>query len=251
MNVKSRLVFVGMLAVFVASSVVAQEPAVPAPASKPAPEYKTAIKWKRFDYSCDGNQNLTVYLHDQTAKVRFKDSTYLMRQVPSADGGRYSDGKVVWWGVGNGGFLQEDSPDGDGKMIVKDCKLEKPLNGGTAAGNIAGSVTGTVTYLQRMALPPTAVIQVQLLDVSLADAPSKVIAEDKITLGDRQVPVPFELKFLPSAIDPKHSYSLSAKITVDGETRFMSDQSHPVLPGGNPNKVEIIVKQAPQSPSRP
>jgi uncharacterized lipoprotein YbaY/membrane-bound inhibitor of C-type lysozyme len=252
MNVKSSftLLLFGVVGVFVASTVGEQEPAPAAP-SKPAPQYKTAIKWKRFDYTCEAEQKLTVYLHDQTVKVRFKDSNYLMRQVPSADGGRYSDGKVVWWGVGNGGFLQEDSPDGDGKMIVKDCKLDKPLNGGTSPANSAGSVTGTVTYLQRMALPPTAMIQVQLLDVSRADAPSKVVAEDKITLGDRQVPVPFELKFDPAAIDPKQLYSVSAKILVDGQMRFMSDQAHPVLTRGNPSKVEIVVKQTnPQSPGQ-
>jgi uncharacterized lipoprotein YbaY/membrane-bound inhibitor of C-type lysozyme len=251
----STVLFLGFTLLVMVGPVLPQEPTAPAPSSKPAPEYKAAIKWKRFDYTCEGEQKLTVYLHDQTVKVRFKDSNYLMRQVPSADGGRYSDGRAVWWSVGNGGFLQEDNPDGEGKMIVKDCKLDKPLNGGAAASNaggVAGSVTGTVTYLQRMALPPTAVIQVQLLDVSLADAPSKVIAEDKITLGDRQVPVPFEFKFDPSAIDPKHSYSVRAKILVDGELRFISDQSHPVLTRGNPSKVEIVVKQTnPQSPGQP
>jgi uncharacterized lipoprotein YbaY/membrane-bound inhibitor of C-type lysozyme len=260
MNSKStfRLLFFGMVGIFVVGSVGAQEPATTAPSSTPAPQYKTAIKWKRFDYTCEAEQKLAVYRHDQTVKVRFKDSTYLMRQVPSADGGRYSDGKVVWWGVGNGGFLQEDSPDGDGKMIVKDCKLDKPLNGGTAAGNVAGSavgsVTGTVTYLQRMALPPEAIIEVQLLDDTPTGGPSKVskiIVEEKITLGDRQVPVPFELKFDPAAIDLKHSYSVGAKILVDGEMRFVSDQEHPVLTRGNPSRVEIVVKQTnPQNPGQ-
>jgi uncharacterized lipoprotein YbaY/membrane-bound inhibitor of C-type lysozyme len=251
MRIKSTLSFLCLFVVSgaVAGALLGQEPAAPAASSKQAPAYKTAIKWKRFDYTCEGGQKLVVFLHDQTVKVRYKDSNYLMRQVPSADGGRYSDGKVVWWGVGNGGFLQEDSPDGNGTMIVKDCKLDKPMNGEAAQTSGAGSVMGTVTYLQRMALPPTAVIQVQLLDVSLADAPSKVIAEDKITLGDRQVPVPFELKFDPAAIDPKHAYSVSAKIMVDGELRFISDQSHLVLTRSNPNKVEIVVKQVtPQKP---
>src|SRR5580704_11238254 len=188
-----------------AGTVVPQEPAAPAPSSQQAPAYKTAMKWKRFDYTCEGGQKLVVFLHDQTVKVRFKDSDYLMRQVPSADGGRYSDGKVVWWSVGNGGFLQEDSPNGDGKMIVKDCKVDQPMNGGTTvsdvAASVAGSVTGTVTYLQRMALPPTAVIEVRLLDGAPTDVPctvSKIVVEEKITLGDRQVPVPFDLKFDPS-----------------------------------------------------
>ncbi len=80
-----------------------------APPAKPSNNVRPAMEWKRFDYTCNAGAKLTVYLHNDTAKVRFKDSTYLMRQVPSADGGRYSDGKVVWWGVGNGGFLQQDS----------------------------------------------------------------------------------------------------------------------------------------------
>ena len=248
MNVKSnsRLLFLGMLTLVVASSVVAQEPT--APSSKPTPAYKTAMKWKRFDYTCEADQKLTVYLHDQTVKVRFKDSDYLMRQVPSADGGRYSDGKVVWWSVGNGGFLQEDSPDGNGKMIVKDCKLDKPMNGGAAASagasSISGTVSGSVSYLQRIALPPTAVIQVQLLDDSPADAHSKIVIEEAITLGDRQVPVPFELKFDPSTIDPKHSYSINATILVDGNPRFVTDGAHPVLTRGAPSHVELILKSA-------
>jgi membrane-bound inhibitor of C-type lysozyme len=123
---------VGGLILMAVSSVVAQEPTTPTPSAKKAPEYKAAIKWKRFDYTCEGTVKLTVYLHEQTAKIRFKDAMYLMRQVPSADGARYSDGKVIWWGVGTGGFLQEDTPDGDGKMIVKDCKLDKPTTGGAA-----------------------------------------------------------------------------------------------------------------------
>jgi putative lipoprotein len=257
-NVKSssRLMFLGMLAIFVASSVVAQEPATPTPSSKPAPAYKTAIKWKRFDYTCEGDAKLTVYLHDQTVKVRFKESDYLMRQVPSADGGRYSDGKVVWWSVGNGGFLQEDTPDGDGKMIAKDCKLDKPMNGGAApsaaAGSITGTVSGSVSYLQRIALPPTAVIQVQLLDDSPTDAHSKIVIEEKITLGDRQVPVPFELKFDPSTIDPKHSYSVSAAILMDGNPRFLTDVVHPVLTRGYPSHVELILKSSEiPNPSKP
>jgi putative lipoprotein len=157
----------------------------------------------------------------------------------SADGKRYSDGKVVWWGKDDGGFLQEDTPGGNGKTIVKDCKLDKPRNAEPAAG----TVTGTVTYLQRMALPISAVIEVQLLDVSLADAPAKVIAEQKITLGERQVPVPFTLSFDAVKIDPKYSYSVSAKITVDGALCFISDKSYPVLTRGNPSHVELVLKQ--------
>lgn len=104
-----------------APAVAAQAPAIPVHNN-----VKPAMKWKRFDYTCEGGTKLTVYLRGETAKVRLGDRQYLMTQTPSADGNRYSNGKVAWWGKGDGGFLQEDTPDDDGKMIVKDCKLEKP-----------------------------------------------------------------------------------------------------------------------------
>ena len=120
---------------------------------------------------------------------------YLMKQTVSADGNRYSDGQVVWWGKGRGGFLQEDAPDGNGAMLAKDCKQVQP------EGANPFTVTGTVTYLQRMALPPSAVIEVKFQDVFRADAPATVIAEQKITAEGKQVPIPFELRYEPTRID--------------------------------------------------
>ncbi|HKM68212.1 MAG TPA: YbaY family lipoprotein [Candidatus Acidoferrum sp.] len=201
---------------------------------------RPAIKWNRFDYNCEGGAKITVFLHDNTAKVRYLDHVYLMRQTVSADGNRFSNGKVVWWGRGTGGFLQEDTPDGDGKMLVKDCMLDTTMSSKADPGTISG----TVTYLVRVALPPTAVIQVQLQEVSLADAPPNALAEDKFALGDRQVPVPFTLKFDPAKIDSKHTYGVTARIFVGGELRFLNDHAYLVLTQGNPSKVEVILKPA-------
>ncbi len=237
-------------ALLAAVTVCAQEPA-PAPSAapgKPKSEMRRATEWRRFGYTCGAGEKITVFLHDQTVKVRFKDQNYLMKQVESADGTKYSDGKVLWWNVGNGGFLQEDTPDGNGTMLAKDCKQDKPMEPGSAAN----TVTGTVGYLLRMALPPTAVIQIQLLDVSLADAPAKVLAEEKIALGERQVPVPFSLTFDAAKIEQDHAYSVSARILMDGQLRFISDKAYPVITRGNPLKAELILKPVPaSSPARP
>jgi putative lipoprotein len=189
-----------------------------------------------------------VYLHNDIVKVRFKEQLYFLKQVPSPDGEKYSDGRVVWGDVGNGGFLQEDSPEGNGPMMANDCKLDKPMSGGA----VTNTVTGTVSYMVRMALPPTAVIEVKLQDVSLADASAKVPAEEKITLGERQLPVPFTLTFDPAKIEQNHIYSVSARITVAGSLRFITDQSYPVITRGNPKRVELILKSVPASvPAKP
>ena len=223
-------------------------PGAPAtPAAPAAPAMKKAIEWKQFEYTCEGGIKLRVYLHNETVKVVYKDRVYLMKQTRSADGGRYSDGKVVWWSKGDGGFLQEDTPDGNGAIIQKGCELDKPMN----AAAVPGTVSGTVSYLSRMALPASAIIEVQLQDVSLADTPAKVVAQEEIALGERQVPVPFELKFDPGKIESQHTYSVRGSILVNGELRFTSDKAYPVLTRGNPARVEVIVKPVSPAPAKP
>ena len=50
----------------------------------------------------------------------------------------------------------------------------------TGTGTTTSKVTGSVTYRERIALPPSAVVTVKLLDVSRADAPAELIAEQVI-----------------------------------------------------------------------
>lgn len=224
------------------STIVAQVPAPPdaqAPA-RPTSEMRRAVEWRRFEYTCKSGDKVTVFLHANTVKIRFKDQSYLMKQVASADGAKYSDGKMLWWSVGDGGVLQEDTEDGQGTTLAKDCKLENPPSPAAAQSK----VTGTVSYLVRMALPPEAVIEVQLLDVSVADAPSKVVAEQTITLGGRQVPVPFSLDFDPAKIQQNHTYLVSGRILVGGQPRFISDKTYSVITHGNPMTVELILNLA-------
>jgi len=215
----------------------ASAPAGTAAAPQASNEVRKAIPWKRFSYTCAGEAKVTVYLRSDMVKVRYEDKQYLMKQTMSGSGTRYSDGKVVWWSKGNTGFLQEDNPDWNGEMIVKDCKLVEPEK------KDPGVVSGTVTYLQRIALAPSAVIEVKLQDVSRADAPAMVIAEESIKAEGKQVPIPFELKYDPAKIEAAHRYTVSARITVDGQLRFVSDTAHAVVTQGNASTgVEIVVK---------
>ena len=64
-----------------------------------------------------------------------------------------------------------------------------------------GRVTGRVTYLQRIALSPAAVVQVQLIDLSRADAAASMLAEQTLH-PQHQVPIPFELAYDPSRCHP-------------------------------------------------
>ena len=91
------------------------------------------------------------------------------------------------------------------------------------------SVTGSITYRERMALPPTAQVEIQLADVSLMDAPSKTIARQSFTADGRQVPFAFSLTVDQRQLDPRHSYAVSARITdASGRLMFITDTRNSV-----------------------
>jgi putative lipoprotein len=117
--------------------------------------------------------------------------------------------------------------------------VEPVASGGATSQSV---ITGTVTYRNRSALPPTAVIEVTLQDISLADAPAKVISTQQIEAGGKQPPFAYELAYDPAQIDPRNTYSVSARITEGNQLLFISDKVNPVLTRGAPlTGVDILV----------
>lgn len=91
------------------------------------------------------------------------------------------------------------------------------------------TVSGKIAYRERIALPPTAQIEVRLDDVSLADAPARNLARQAFAADGKQVPFAFTLTVDKSQIDPRHSYAVSARITGDdGKLMFITDTRNSV-----------------------
>lgn len=106
-------------------------------------------------------------------------------------------------------------------------------------------VRGEVFYRERIALPPNAVLSVQLADVSLADAPAAILGEQKIVPAG-QVPIKFEIKFDPSVVQTNMSYALQARITVDDKLWFVTDTRHQVDPLLQEPQTVMVKKVAQQ-----
>ncbi|AUG00581.1 MULTISPECIES: YbaY family lipoprotein [Pseudomonas] len=103
------------------------------------------------------------------------------------------------------------------------------------------SLDGEVFYLQRIALPPAATLSVSLQDVSLADAPAVLLAEQKGPVKG-QVPLPFHLSYDPAQVKPGHRYSVSARIEVAGKLLFVTTEHNGVkLDGSDPQPLKIRV----------
>lgn len=102
------------------------------------------------------------------------------------------------------------------------------------------TIAGEVTYRERIALPPNAILTVTLADVSLADAPSAVVAEQVFDPAG-QVPVRFKLKVDPAVLRPNMSYAMQATITVDDRLWFINDVHYGVDPL-KPEPVDLVLK---------
>jgi len=103
-------------------------------------------------------------------------------------------------------------------------------------------LTGSVAYRERITLPADAVIDVQLIDASVADIAAQTVAEGLINAEGRQVPVPFTLTYDPAKIVPGNRYSVRATIrSGDGMLMFSTTQTYPVLTHGASSKVNLLL----------
>lgn len=124
--------------------------------------------------------------------------------------------------------------------------LDETTTGNFMRFAVSGAeVSGTVTYLQRIALPENAILEVRVQDISLADAPAITIGADTYTVDGAQVPLPYTVYYNPAFVQENRRYSVSARITdAEGKLLFISDTMIPVITNDNPTTdVEIVVVQ--------
>ncbi|MCB5307729.1 YbaY family lipoprotein [Yersinia massiliensis] len=119
-----------------------------------------------------------------------------------------------------------------------------PAGATTAAPIAQPAVQGTLNIRERIALPPDAVVTVTLSDASLADAPSRVIAQKAIRTEGKQAPFTFTLPFNPSDIQPNARVIVSAAITHNGQLMFITDTFQEVINHGAGTQANITLVPA-------
>lgn len=123
------------------------------------------------------------------------------------------------------------------------------ITSGPGSGGADEAVEGTVSYRERIALTPGATLIVELRDVSLADAPSVLIASQTVH-NPGQVPIEFRVQYNEADIDPRNRYSIRATIYEgDGRMAFTNDTAYEVITLGNPSKLDmrLVMVQPPPS----
>ncbi len=102
----------------------------------------------------------------------------------------------------------------------------------------SANLSGTITYRERIALPPNARVEVQLVDATDENVPSPLVAERLIDTPG-QIPIAFSLAYDPASIRASHTYALRVRIRVDQDIWFASPFDVRVLTAGNPTQVEL------------
>ncbi|MCV2348242.1 copper resistance protein NlpE N-terminal domain-containing protein [Paucibacter sp. Y2R2-4] len=100
-------------------------------------------------------------------------------------------------------------------------------------------LTGRVLLPPAALLPKQAVLTVRVEDVSLADAPARLMAEFKRDLTGSDPKLDFKITVAQADIAPHRRYSLRATIHEAAALRFTSTQFHPVFATDGPGSATL------------
>jgi len=108
---------------------------------------------------------------------------------------------------------------------------------GTPQPQASREVTGTVSYRERIALTPEAVLRVEVVE-----AGSEAVVAEQTYPNPGQVPLRFSVSVPGERIRPEATYLLRARIT-DGARSFSAAQATPVLTqGATSQDVQVLVR---------
>jgi putative lipoprotein len=112
-------------------------------------------------------------------------------------------------------------------------------------------VDGSVFYRERVMPPPDAIVQVEVRDVSRADAPSVFLGGETIPVGGRSPPYAFRVVYFANAVDPRFTYAVSAALSAGGRMIFRNTTMIPVITRGAPSSgVEVLMQKISRSAGR-
>lgn len=119
-----------------------------------------------------------------------------------------------------------------------------------AGGAFAQNITGTAMYRERIALPPNAVFEAVLEDVSRADAPAVVLGRHVLEPAGLP-PFEFSIPYSQADIQPQMRYGVRGRVLLDGRLLFITDTFNQVLKTPQDTSIELVLRQVAADPVAP
>jgi uncharacterized lipoprotein YbaY len=135
--------------------------------------------------------------------------------------------------------------------ITSGCGMVPKSLGGGDGDPTRVTVVGTATYRERITLPPNAMFEATLEDVSRADAPSTVLATSRIYPADELPPYRYSLSAARSDVPATARVVVRARITVEGRLWFTTTEAYPVEVGRIGRQTIDVLLRAPETRPSP
>ena len=116
--------------------------------------------------------------------------------------------------------------------------------GCASTGPATVHLTGTVDYAEDMVLPAGAMVTVALFEQRPGEAEPLEIARRVIETSE-EPPIPFSVSLPGGGLDPDAGYSVESWIAVGRRPWFTQAERVPVLTGGHPDRVELLLTRVP------
>ena len=126
------------------------------------------------------------------------------------------------------------------------------LTGCLAKGHTpeTAEVSGEAYYLERLAAPENARLEVRLIDISRAGTPAILVGKTVVDNAG-QPPYAFRIQYAPALIDPRHTYSVAARLYDGNDLLFVTDQVHQVITRGFPSTATLRMRRVGSAPAHP
>jgi uncharacterized lipoprotein YbaY len=131
--------------------------------------------------------------------------------------------------------------------LTSGCGMVPKSLGGGDGDPARVTVVGTATYRERITLPPNAMFEATLEDVSRADAPSTVLATSRIYPADELPPYRYSLSAARSDVPATARVVVRARITVEGRLWFTTTEAYPVEVGRIGRQTIDVLLRAPET----
>jgi putative lipoprotein len=199
---------------------------------------------ERIAYTCengkDSNSRIDISFSADIsgrpqATLHFADEDVVLPQVPTASGALYRSGDIRLHTRGDDAIFV------DGKSNLRRCTRGStpPANTQPAPQPPTNSfidITGSVTYLDSIALPPDAILSIRI------QSGKRTLVEQRYELNGAQVPIPFSATVDRDLMGRKASATVSARIEAGGKALFVSDKPYSAMKNGQPVPADIVLK---------
>lgn len=132
-------------------------------------------------------------------------------------------------------------------FVVSCCYTSNIIGFAQTHPNDMNQISGLIVLQEGEKLSKSARVVIQLLDVSIADAPAVQISEEIIE-NVNEVPMPFTIHYDPDLIKPSHRYAIAVDIYEMQEHGlfrrvFRNTQHYPVITGDGGEYLQIMVER--------